>query len=151
LKVVMIKWRVPNAVANKSVTRAADLTPQIATRAYELYEQGGRQDGRAIQDWEKAEREVRKADAKAQPKPNSKAEPKPAAKAEPKPGAIAKPTADAKVEPAPDAGATIAPDVTPQLVTRVHELYEELGREDVRAVGEWEKAQREKRNDTPKK
>jgi H+-transporting ATPase len=38
----------------------SDLTPQIAKRAYELYEQGGRQDGRAVQDWEKAEREIRK-------------------------------------------------------------------------------------------
>jgi len=37
-----------------------DLTPQIGTRAYELYEQRGRQDGRAVQDWEKAEREIRK-------------------------------------------------------------------------------------------
>ena len=37
-----------------------DLTPQIAKRAYELYEQRGRQDGRAGQDWGQAEREVRK-------------------------------------------------------------------------------------------
>lgn len=37
-----------------------DLTPQIATRAYELYEQRGRQDGRADQDWGQAEREIRK-------------------------------------------------------------------------------------------
>ena len=38
----------------------SDLTPQIAKRAYELYEQRGRQDGRAVQDWEKAEREIQK-------------------------------------------------------------------------------------------
>jgi H+-transporting ATPase len=37
-----------------------DLTPQIATRAYELYEQRGHRDGRAVQDWEQAEREIRK-------------------------------------------------------------------------------------------
>jgi H+-transporting ATPase len=37
-----------------------DETPQIATRAYQLYEQRGRQDGRAAQDWEQAEREIRK-------------------------------------------------------------------------------------------
>jgi len=37
-----------------------DLTPQIATRAYELYEQRGRQDGRANQDWLEAERGIRK-------------------------------------------------------------------------------------------
>jgi H+-transporting ATPase len=38
----------------------ADLTPQIATRAYELYEQRGRQGGRAAQDWMQAEHEIRK-------------------------------------------------------------------------------------------
>ena len=51
VKVAMIKWRVPNAVAKKPV----DLTPQIAKRAYELYEE--RVHG--VQDWEKAEREIR--------------------------------------------------------------------------------------------
>ena len=56
VKVAMIKWRVLNAVAKKPV----DLTPQIAQRAYELYEQRGRQDGRADQDWGQAEREIRK-------------------------------------------------------------------------------------------
>src|SRR5450759_4757115 len=40
MKVAMISWLVPNAVAKKPV----DLTPQIAKRAYELYEQRGRQD-----------------------------------------------------------------------------------------------------------
>ena len=34
-----------------------DLTPQIAVRAYELYQQRGRQDGLANQDWLEAERE----------------------------------------------------------------------------------------------
>jgi H+-transporting ATPase len=37
-----------------------DLTPQIATRAYELYERRGRRDGQAGQDWLEAEREIRK-------------------------------------------------------------------------------------------
>ena len=37
-----------------------DLTPQIATRAYELYEQRGRRDGQAGRDWLDAEREIRK-------------------------------------------------------------------------------------------
>jgi hypothetical protein len=55
VKVALIKWRVLNVVAKKPV----DVTPQIARRAYELYEQRGRQDGRAVQDWEKAEREIR--------------------------------------------------------------------------------------------
>ena len=37
-----------------------DLTPQIAKRAYELYERQGRRDGHAVQDWLQAEREIRK-------------------------------------------------------------------------------------------
>ena len=40
--------------------KPVDVTPQIAKRAYELYEQRGRQDGRAVQDWGQAEREIRK-------------------------------------------------------------------------------------------
>jgi magnesium-transporting ATPase (P-type) len=56
VKVAMIKWRIPDAVAKKS----DDATSQIAARAYELYERRGRQDGRAVQDWGQAEREIRK-------------------------------------------------------------------------------------------
>ena len=56
VKVAMIKWRVPNAVAKKPI----NVTPQIARRAYELYEQRGRQDGQAVEDWKQAEREIRK-------------------------------------------------------------------------------------------
>src|ERR1017187_4125690 len=56
LKVAMIKWRVTNALARKPV----DITPRIAKRAYELYEQEGRHDGHAVQDWVQAEREIRK-------------------------------------------------------------------------------------------
>ena len=40
-----------------------DLTPQIATRAYELYEQRVRGESRADQDWLEAEREIRKDQA----------------------------------------------------------------------------------------
>ncbi len=36
-----------------------DRTPQIARRAYELYERRGRQEGRATQDWLQAEHELR--------------------------------------------------------------------------------------------
>jgi hypothetical protein len=56
VKVAMIKWLVPMAVAEK----ALDCTPQIAKRAYELYERRGRRDGQAAQDWLQAEREIRK-------------------------------------------------------------------------------------------
>ncbi len=52
LKVAMIKWRVPNAVAKKPEAKTepkpddkaktpVDLTPQVAKRAFELYEQHG--------------------------------------------------------------------------------------------------------------
>lgn len=54
VKVTMIRRLVPNAVAKKSV----DGTMEIARRAYELYEQRGRQNGRAVEDWEQAEREI---------------------------------------------------------------------------------------------
>ena len=58
VKVALIKWRMPSTVAKPTV----DLKAQIAKRAYELYEQRGRQDGKAVQDWVQAEREIRKDD-----------------------------------------------------------------------------------------
>ena len=198
---------------------SADLTPQIATRAYELYEQQGRRDGQSVQNWDKAEREIQKNQAKAEPKPEVKAEakpenkvqakpetkvepqsetksetkpevkatPQPEAKAEPQPETKAvepkpetkaepkiqakpepKPKAEgetnptvepqpeskvepqpanAKAEPKPAPKATPSSDVSPELVKRVHKLYEELGREDVRAVEDLEKTGREGRKD----
>ena len=112
-----------------------DLTPQIAKRAYDLYEARGRQEGREVQDWEDAEREIRKDGAKAEHRPELTTEAKPDAKTEPRP--------EAKTEPQPGPKTRTSSDLTPQLVKRVHELYEELGREDVRAVEDWEKAERE--------
>ena len=38
--------------------QGVDLTPQIAKRAYELYERRGRQNGQTVQDWVRAEREI---------------------------------------------------------------------------------------------
>jgi magnesium-transporting ATPase (P-type) len=46
----------------------ADLTPQIAKRAYEIYEERSR----AVQDWEQAEREIRQVEAKEEPQPEAK-------------------------------------------------------------------------------
>ena len=40
--------------------KTPDLKPEIATRAYELFEKRGRADGQATQDWTEAEREIRK-------------------------------------------------------------------------------------------
>jgi H+-transporting ATPase len=201
---------------------SSDLTPQIAERAYELYERQGHQDGQSAQNWDKAEQEIRATQAKAgtaaeskpaakaeaapeakgQPapvansKPETKAEPTPAAKVETKPETKvdAKPVASAeskppsetglaseskaptkpetkavpqsavkaeskpdlkadakptdKIEPKPDAKAETksesnakpAAEVSPELVKKVHEFYEQLGREDVRAVEEADQA-----------
>ncbi len=170
VKVALIKWRAPNAVAKKPETKAepepdaktktpSDLTPQIAKRAFAIYEQQGRQDGRAVQDWEQAEREIRKDETEAEPKPEAqikpapeiKAEAKPEAKAESKPEAKAESQPEAKAEPKPETKVKTPSDLTPQLVKRVHELYEELGRQDVQAVQDWEKAEQEMRKDKPNK
>jgi len=88
-----------------------------------------------------------KPEANAEPEPEAKAEPKAETKAETKPEAKAKPTPETKAEPEPDAKAKTPSDLTPGIVKRVHELYEELGREDVRAVEDLEKAQRENRKE----
>jgi H+-transporting ATPase len=40
----------------------SDLTKQISRRAYDLFEKGGHKDGRAVQDWQQAEHEIRKND-----------------------------------------------------------------------------------------
>jgi H+-transporting ATPase len=199
---------------NKAKT-TSDLTPQIATRAYELYEQQGHRDGQSAQNWDKAEQEIRAIQTKAEPKaetkpatkagsaPDAKAQPnpdansKPAAKVEPKPEtkpeakteatpelkpeaktesapevkipvtpeakavppstAKAEPKPDSKtaakptdkVEPKPDAqtetkpepNAKPAAEVSPQLVKKVHNFYEQLGREDVRAVQKADEAE----------
>ena len=55
--VKLLAYRIFDPVKAKA---PSDLTPQIAKRAYELYERRGRREGHAVQDWEKAEREVRK-------------------------------------------------------------------------------------------
>jgi H+-transporting ATPase len=158
---------------------ASDLTPQIAARAYELYGERAGNDGTAVQDWKKAEQEIRNDEAEAAAKPEAKVEPKPGAKADepspapkaeqPKPDAKAEPKPDAKAEPKPDTKADTPapeakadeqkpeakdktqPDATPQLVKRVHELYEQLGREDVQTVQNFEKAEQELKNNETKK
>jgi len=84
--------------AEAQARKPSDLTRRIGKRAYEIYEEQGHKEGRAVQDWDKAEREIGKenrdplrtespSQAKAKPKPEVKAEPKAEAKAEPKPEA----------------------------------------------------------------
>jgi len=54
------------------------------------------------------------------------------------------PKADAEADqPKPEAKDKTSPDVSPQLVKRVHEFYEQLGREDVQAVQEMENSELE--------
>ncbi len=102
------------------------------------------------------------ADAEPEAKPDAKAEIEPAAKADTTPDPQVKPDADATpdvkaepprgtpAEPGPEAGSPPdVPDVTPQRVKRVHELYEELGREEVSAVEDWENAQQQARPGQP--
>jgi len=84
-----------------------------------------------------------KPDAKTEAKPAAAAEAEPEAKAEAKadaPAASAKPGTPA--EPKPDERAEAESRATPELVKRVHELYEQLGREDVRAVQDWDKKEK---------
>jgi len=56
-RVKLLAYRIFDPVKAKT---PGDLTPQIAKRAYELYEKRGRQPGRSLQDWRQAEREIRK-------------------------------------------------------------------------------------------
>ena len=124
----------------------SDLTPQIAKRAYELYEERGRQSDPAVQDWEQAQKEIRKDEAKV----NLSLKPRPSLNLKPK-SKLSR-SREAKLSrDEPEAKAKTPSDLTPQIVKRVHELYEELGREDVRAVQDWEKAERENRKDEPHK
>ena len=134
---------------------AADLSGQIEKRAYELYEQGGRKSGAAVKNWEEAELEVRRELAKAGSAPKGAVGPMPVGKVEPRPEAKEPKSAakiglqpeykavlksEIKIEPKTEAQAKSPPDVPPQLVKRVHDFYEKLGREDVRAVEESDRA-----------
>ncbi|MGB9071570.1 MAG: plasma-membrane proton-efflux P-type ATPase [Terriglobales bacterium] len=59
-RVKLLAYRVFDPTkASLLAKKPLDLTPQIATRAYELYEQRGRREGHAVQDWLQAERKIR--------------------------------------------------------------------------------------------
>jgi len=57
-RIKLLAYRIFDPV--KTNMPSSDLTQQIATRAYELYEQRGGRDGQASQDWLEAEHEIRK-------------------------------------------------------------------------------------------
>ena len=69
---------------------------------------------------------------------NTNIEPKPDAKAKPQPEADAALKPETKTEP--EAKTETSDNLTPQLVKRVHQLYEELGRDEVQAVNDMEQA-----------
>ena len=63
-RVKVLAYRVFDPTAAPLLAKnPVDVTPQIAQRAYELYERQGRHEGRAVQDWLQAEREVRNEEA----------------------------------------------------------------------------------------
>ena len=86
----------------------------------------------------------------ADPKPEAKVEPKPETKGEAKPEANAEPKAETKAEPKPEAKTETPSDLTPRIAKRAYELYEQRGRQDGRAVQDWEQAEREIRKDEAK-
>jgi H+-transporting ATPase len=60
-RVKLLAYRVFDPTAAPLLGRQpVDVTPQIARRAYELYERRGRREGHAVQDWLQAEREIRR-------------------------------------------------------------------------------------------
>jgi H+-transporting ATPase len=88
-----------------------------------------------------------KAEAKGEAKPESTDSPKPETNPESKPEFKDESKPEAKIQPKPEAHTP--PEATPQLVKRVHELYEELGREDVEAVQRRDKANQDTKKDAP--
>jgi H+-transporting ATPase len=82
------------------------------------------------------------SNAEPEAKPQRESESKPEAPTKPQVKAAAAPVVKTEAQPEnkPDAAVATSSDATPQLVKRVHQLYEALGREDVRAVQDWDKA-----------
>jgi hypothetical protein len=81
------------------------------------------------------------SEAKAATQPDAKAATQPDAKATTQPDAKAAPLPEAKATIQSEAKNKTSSDLTAQLIKRVHELYEELGREEVRVVQDWDKGE----------
>jgi len=60
-RIKLIAYKIFDPIKSKV---SSDMAPQVAQRAYELYEQAGRREGHAAQDWEKAEHEIRKNESR---------------------------------------------------------------------------------------
>ncbi|MEP6969288.1 MAG: hypothetical protein ABJA49_02525, partial [Betaproteobacteria bacterium] len=104
--------------------------------------QQGHRDGQSAQNWDQAEHEIRKAESQ----PANEAAPQPAAKDKSLTDTQAEPNPQAKAAPKAEPEAGPQSDLTPQLIERVHKLYEDLGRQDIQAVEELETAQRKGRH-----
>jgi len=81
-RIKLLAYRVfdrPKTTPTPDSAVAADVTPQIADRAYALYEEGGHRDGHALQDWQQAEREIHPGEPETKVKPDATTEPKPGA------------------------------------------------------------------------
>ena len=89
--------------------------------------------------------------AKDAPPAATKAEPKPDAKTDVKPTDKVEPKSDAQTEAKPEPNAKPAVEVSTELATKVHKFYEQLGREDVRAVEEADEAKQKTPEAPPKK
>ena len=89
---------------------------------------------------EKAETEH---DVNAEAKPEIKVEPKTESKEQMKSETMEEPKPKGEAGPKLEATAEMPSSLTPEIVKRVHKLYEELGREEVKAVQEWEEKQKE--------
>ena len=53
------------------------------------------------------------------------------------------PKPEAQADPKLESTAEMSSSLSPEIVTRLHKLYEDLGREEVKAVQEWEEKQEE--------
>jgi H+-transporting ATPase len=102
---------------------------------------GGQTKSKAIPATPSAAEPTKPSNAEPAAKPPTESESKPEAPAKPQVTAAAAPVVKTEDQPAnkSDAGVATSIEATPQLVKRVHQLYEALGREDVRAVQDWDK------------
>jgi H+-transporting ATPase len=123
----LLAYKIFDPIKNKV---PSDLKPLIAKRAYKLFEKRGRKDGNAMQDWEQAEKEIRKTKTKAKPD-EIKSEAKDKTKPEFKD--------DAKNE--------TPSDLTPLVDKKAYKLYEQRGRKDGKVVEDWKQAEQDIRND----
>jgi len=92
-----------------------------------------------------------KPEATAEPEATTKTELPPDGKAPTPQDHMAVPPSVVKSEPKADIKAKTPSDLTPGLIKRVHQFYEDLGRKDVQAVEDLEKSQREVQKDEPHK